>query len=135
MFVVDASVALSWCFKDEATAATDKLVLNVRREGAIVPSHWLLEVLNALLVAERRGRIGRSDAAAHIRTIEELGVGVDDETGVRATRETLALARTEQLSVYDAAYLELALRRGIPLATIDRELAKAAKRASVTVLP
>src|SRR5258708_37992889 len=135
MLVVDASIALSWCFKDEATAATDKLVLRVRRQGAVVPAHWRLEVLNGLLVAERRSGIGRSEATAHVRTIDDLGLEVDDETNGRAAHETLALARAEQLSIYDAAYLELALRRGNALATLDRDLAKAAKRSGVAVVP
>lgn len=135
MLVIDASVALAWCFKDEATAATDGLVLRAHREGAIVPAHWLLEVLNALLVAERRGRIRRDDVAAHVETIVDLGVDVDIETDRRAVAETLVLARTEKLSVYDAAYLELALRRGLPLATLDRDLAKAARKAGVRVEP
>jgi predicted nucleic acid-binding protein len=135
VLVIDASVALSWCFEDEATAATDALVLRVRGEGAIVPSHWALEVLNALGVAERRGRIGRAEATAHVRTIEDLGVDVDEETPRRALRDTLALARAEKLSLYDAAYLELAFRRGLTLATLDRTLAKAATRSGVAVVP
>jgi predicted nucleic acid-binding protein len=135
VIVIDASIALSWCFEDEATASTDALVLRVRGEGAVVPTHWQLEVLNALLVAERRGRIGRSEATAHVRTIEDLGVDVDEETVRRASHDTLALARAERLSLYDAAYLELALRRGLPLATLDKALARAAKRSGVAVVP
>ena len=134
MLVIDASIALSWCFQDEATAATDALVLRVRRQGAVVPAHWLLEVLNALLAAERRGRIGRADATAHARTIDELGVDVDEETAHRASRDTLALARAERLTLYDAAYLELALRRGLALATLDKDLSRAAKRSGVAVV-
>ena len=135
MLVIDASIALAWCFEDEATAATDALVLRVRGEGAVVPAHWPLEVLNALLAAERRGRIKRAEASAHVRTIEDLGVDVDEETVRRASHATLALARAERLSLYDAAYLELALRRGFPLATLDKALAKAARRSGVDVMP
>ncbi len=135
MLVVDASVALAWCFADEATTATDALAVRARREGAVVPAHWLLETLNALLVAERRGRIGRGDVAAHAETLEYLDAEVDGETGHRAARATLALARDGKFSVYDAAYLELALRRGLPLATLDGDLAKAARKAGVPVLP
>ncbi|MBX9947028.1 MAG: type II toxin-antitoxin system VapC family toxin [Reyranella sp.] len=135
MLVVDASVALAWCFADEATTATDALAVQARRDGAVVPAHWLLETLNALVVAERRGRIERSDVDAHARTLEDLGVEVDGETGPRAARATLALARREKLSVYAAAYLELALRRGLPLATLDGDLARAARKAGVPVLP
>jgi predicted nucleic acid-binding protein len=131
MLVLDASIALSWCFKDEAAPATDALVVRARRDGAAVPSHWTLEVMNALLVAERRGRIAAREASAHVRTLEDLGVEVDAETDRRAGREIFALARAERLTIYDAAYLELAMRRGAVIATLDVDLAKAAKRVGV----
>ncbi len=135
MLVIDASVALAWCFKDEATPTTDALVPLVRRDGATVPAHWLLEVTNALLVAERRGRIARNDVATHLRTIAALGVQVDPETDRRVGHDILALARTDGLSIYDAAYLELAQRLAVPLATLDKELATAARKSGVTVRP
>jgi len=131
MLVVDASVALAWCFRDEATEATDDIVVRVRGEGGIVPSHWMLEVVNALLVAERRGRIAASGISSHIGTIEALAVDVDLETDRRAGHESLALARAERLTLYDAAYLELAMRRGAILATLDVDLAAAARRVGV----
>jgi predicted nucleic acid-binding protein len=133
--IIDASVALAWCFSDEATPATDALVRFVHRDGATVPAHWPLEVTNALLIAERRGRIARADMTAHLQTIGALSVQVDPETAQRAVRETLAIARAEGLTLYDAAYLELALRLGEPLATLDHDLAKAARKAGVSVKP
>jgi predicted nucleic acid-binding protein len=135
VLVIDASVALAWCFKDEATPATDALVPMVRRDGATVPVHWLLEVTNALLVAERRGRIMRNDVATHLRTIAALGVQVDLETDRHVGHDILALARADGLSIYDAAYLELAQRMAVPLATLDKDLAKAARKSGVTVRP
>jgi predicted nucleic acid-binding protein len=135
VLVVDASVALAWCFKDEAAPATDALVTLVHRDGATVPGHWLLEVTNALLVAERRGRIAPIDVTSHLQTIEALGVQVDSETNRHVAGRILVLARADGLSIYDAAYLELAQRLAVPLATLDGDLAKAARRAGVPVRP
>jgi predicted nucleic acid-binding protein len=134
-FVIDSSIALTWCFEDEATPETDALFERVRDGGAIVPGLWHLELGNVLLQAERRGRIGGPDVAARLDLIAELPISVDQETTIRAWRETLALARSERLTVYDATYLELARRRHLPLWTLDGELALAAVRRGVAVLP
>ena len=133
--VVDASIALTWCFDDEATAETDRLFERVRDSGAIVPGLWWLELGNVLLQAERRGRINAADVATRLDLVAELPIAEDRETASRAWRSTLALARSELLTTYDAAYLELALRSGAPLATRDGELSAAAARRGVTVLP
>lgn len=133
--VINSSVALTWCFDDEATPETDALFERVRDEGAVVPGLWRLEVGNVLLQAERRGRIDGGDVKARLDLIGDLPISVDEETGLRAWREILVLARGERLTVYDAAYLELAVRRRLPLFTLDRELAAAALRCGVTVHP
>lgn len=133
--VVDASIAMTWCFEDEASAETDRLFQLVRDDGATVPGLWHLEVSNVLLQAERRGRISRGDAAARLGLIADLPIAVDQETAARSVREIFVLARGEHLTTYDAAYLELAVRRGLPLMTKDAELAGAAKRLGVIVLP
>ena len=133
--VLDFSIALTWCFEDEATSETDALFERVRDEGAVVPGLWHLELGNVLLQAEKRGRIGANDIAARFDLIAELPISVDQETTVRAWRETLATARGERLAVYDAAYLELAERRRLPLMTLDGGLAAAASRRGVVVLP
>jgi predicted nucleic acid-binding protein len=133
--VVDASIALTWCFEDEATPETDSLFARIRDEGAIVPGIWRLELANVLLQAERRGRISGADVALRLELIEALPIAADGETAQRAWGDTLRIARSEQLTSYDAAYLELALREGAPLATRDRELADAARRRGLTVLP
>lgn len=131
---LDCSIAVSWCFEDEAAPATDALLDRVRDEGAWVPALWHLELGNVLLQAGRRGRIEPSDIGLRLDLLMALPILTDDAGTARA-REILALARAEQLTTYEAAYLELALRRGLPLATKDRPLAEAARRVGVATLP
>lgn len=133
--VIDASIALSWCFEDEASPETDQLLERVRDDGAIVPGLWHLELGNVLLQAERRSRIGTGDVTTRLELIADLPITTDPETASRAWREVLALARAEQLTTYDASYLELAVRRGLPLATRDADLANAGRRLGLDVLP
>lgn len=135
MIVIDASIALSWCFEDEASEETDAIAARIIDAGAIVPGLFKLEMANILLQAERRGRITPAQVAATIALLDELAIPVDGETADRAWRETLGLARAHALTSYDAAYLELALRRGAALATRDRKLAEAARALGVAVLP
>lgn len=133
--VLDCSVALSWCFEDEAAEETDALLERVRDEGAIVPALWHLELGNILLQAERRGRIHAADVTTRLALLGDLPILTDGETSVRALRETLLLARTEMLTTYDAAYLEVSLRRGLPLATKDHDLRAVAQRLGIKTLP
>lgn len=133
--VLDCSVALSWCFEDEAAEETDALLERVRDEGAVVPALWHLELGNILLQAERRGRIHAADVTTRLALLGDLPILTDGETSVRALRETLLLARTEMLTTYDAAYLEVSLRRGLPLATKDHDLRAAAHRMGIKTLP
>jgi len=132
--VIDASVALSWLLQDEHSAASDRLFALVADEGAIVPSLWRLEIANALQVAVRRNRIGRAYRDATIQRLGRLPIEVDPETHIHAWSTTLHLSERHYITVYDAAYLELALRRRVPLATRDQDLAKAAVDSNVTVL-
>jgi predicted nucleic acid-binding protein len=131
--VIDSSAALSWCFEDEASPESDALFERVRDQGAIVPGLWHLEVANVLLEAEKRGRIATGDVATRLELIAELPIATDTETTARAWREILALARAEGLTTYDATYLELAIRRGLPLQTKDETLIAAAERSGVAV--
>jgi predicted nucleic acid-binding protein len=131
--VIDSSAALSWCFEDEASPESDALFERVRDQGAVVPGLWHLEVANVLLQAEKRGRIAAGDVATRLELIAELPITTDTETTARAWREILALARAEGLTTYDAAYLELAIRRGLLLQTKDEALIAAAERSGVAV--
>jgi predicted nucleic acid-binding protein len=133
-FVIDASSVLSWCFEDEGGPEADALIENVAAQGAAVPGIWTVEIANGLVMGERRGRIKPAESAAFVAMIEELPVVADRSTGARALHETMSLARENRLTAYDAAYLELAMRLGLPLATADRSLRAAAERAGVLLV-
>ena len=134
-FVLDASVAVAWCFEDEATKFTEG-VLDLLSAGAeaVVPSIWPLEVSNALLVAERRKRIALAKVTALLVRIAGLPISVMPSDAKRAFEQILPMARQQGLSQYDAAYLELAVREGLALATLDGELQRAAKATGVELL-
>lgn len=133
-FVIDASVALAWCFDDEATEATRVLLDRFEDEHAEVPSLWHLELGNALAIGERNTRITPARTSEFIALIGGLPIVVDEQTPDRALSTVLDLARSERLSAYDASYLELAMRRGLPLATKDDDLARAARGVGVSLL-
>ena len=134
-FVLDASVAVAWCFEDEATKFTES-VLDLLSAGAeaLVPSIWPVEVANALLIAERRNRIALAQVTAILQKIAGLPIAVMPIDPASAFDHILPVARQQCLSGYDAAYLELALRQGLPLATLDEQLRRAAKTTGVVLL-
>ncbi len=132
-FVLDNSIVMSWCFQDEASTYADAVLDALEGSHAIVPSVWPLEVANVLLVAERKRRLSRADTARFILLVRSLPLGVEDETPDRIMGEILALARESGLSSYDASYLDLAIRKGLPIATLDKGLRKAARRCRVPV--
>ena len=132
--VLDASVALTWCFKNEATAAADRVLERLAADAASVPAIWHLEIANVLALSERRRRITPARSAEFIALLETLEIVIDEETPSRALGRVLDLAREERLTAYDAAYLELAMRLGIPLASKDGDLCNAAERLGVSVL-
>jgi predicted nucleic acid-binding protein len=134
MLVIDASAALEWVFADEASARSDRLFERVAKEGATVPAIFHSELANVLLQAERRKRITREYSAERLAVIAALRLTNDPESIVRSAHEALTLARNEGLTVYDATYLELALRLGVDLATRDGELMAAAKRNGVRLI-
>jgi predicted nucleic acid-binding protein len=123
--VLDASIALAWCFADEATPVTDALLDRLADDEATAPASWRLEVANALAMAERRGRLSVAGLTRSVSLLQRLAVSIDSEGAERDFRELLDMARGERLTVYDAAYLELALRLGLPLASKDAKLRKA----------
>lgn len=133
-FILDASVTLAWCFGDEATEATSSLLTRLRSEKAYVPQIWSLEIGNILVTAERKKRITFADVTEFVALLTHLNIQVDHETSSRGLREIITLAHSEKLTTYDAAYLELAMRHGLPLATQDLHLKQAAKRLGVIVL-
>jgi len=132
--VIDASVALAWCFGDERTEATARLLERLQTDAATVPNLWHLEVANGLALAERRGRITPAESAELIALLEMIEIVVDGETPARAFTRVLDLAREERLTAYDASYLELAMRLGLLLASKDADLCDAAERLGVSVL-
>jgi predicted nucleic acid-binding protein len=130
-FVVDASVAACWAFDDEDHPVAAMALDRIRSDEARVPCLWWFEVRNTLVVNERRKRIAEADVALFLRKLSLLGASVDhapDESAV------LSLARRHRLTVYDAAYLELARREALPLATLDTALADAAGAERVALI-
>ena len=132
MFVVDASVTMAWCFEDDATEATEAVLDRLRSERALVPAIWPLEVANVLLVAHRRSRVNEAQIGRFVHLLAQLPIDVDETSADVAS--LVALGRTHELSSYDASYLLLAERAGLPLATLDDRLAKAAARAGVPLV-
>jgi predicted nucleic acid-binding protein len=125
-FVLDCSVTVAWFFEDETDAYAEAVQDSLVRASAVVPSLWSLEVGNALLVGERRRRATEANVTTFLTLLQSLPITSDDETTTRAWHDTLQLARGQNLSLYDATYLELALRRGLPLASLDGKLKSAA---------
>jgi predicted nucleic acid-binding protein len=134
MFVLDASAILSWCFEDERPRNADALMRRFVGAGMIAPSHWPLEVTNILWVGERAKRISAPQVSAFVALVEALRVEIDMETPWRAWSETRELARREQVTTYDAAYLELAIRRQATLVSKDKKLIAAARANTAQVL-
>lgn len=129
--VVDASVAIAWLFEDELDEPAQSVADLVVEEGAIVPSLWQCEVANVLLASERRGRCSAAFVTQSIERLSRLPIAIDDDTSSATLLGTLELARQQGLTVYDAAYLQLALAHSVPLATRDKDLIAAAGRAGI----
>ncbi len=130
-FVLDGSVAIAWLFQDEKDAYADALIAKLPHVVMLVPRLWHLEVANVLLMGERRRRNNQSDTTNWLRFLSGLPVRVDALTEASAWSTTIDLARQHGLSAYDAAYLELALREGVALASLDSQLKAAAKSLGV----
>lgn len=128
--VCDCSVTAAWCLQDETSAAADSLLHSGDESSFLVPAIWPAEMANVLWAAERRDRISAADAEAALTALHRLPLRIDTPTP-DTSRVLLGVARARDLSAYDAAYLELAMRVGAPLATFDRQLRGAAEAAGV----
>jgi predicted nucleic acid-binding protein len=135
VFVVDASAALAWCFEDEANSWTDGLLERLRQgDRIVVPAHWPTEILNGLQVASRRKRIKADQPALFWDELVRLLIETEPALASSQAKTVLALSEKHALTVYDAAYLELAHRRQLPLGTLDEDLRKAAQMEGVALL-
>lgn len=135
-FVLDNSVAMRWLL--ESVKAPDQtyaeaVLVSLADGDAFVPNLWHLEATNVLLGAEQRGDVSLGEIERFIAQLENLPLHVDPLTARQSFTRTMSLARAYKLSSYDAAYLELAIREGLPLATLDKDLIKAAKKADVAI--
>jgi predicted nucleic acid-binding protein len=133
-FVLDASITLSWCFSDEATPLTNELLEKLQIETAFVPTIWPLEVGNVLIAAARRKKISYADTVQFLEQLGKLNIQIDSETASKGFHEILSLAYSEGLTTYDASYLELALRKGLGIASKDLQLCQAARKLGVKVI-
>lgn len=131
--VIDASVALAWCFPDEASEYADGVLVALEDQTIIVPAIWPLEVANALLVGERRRRMRLPEVRRFVELLNGLDIVVEAQPVAVAVSNILPLAREYVLSSYDAAYLDVAVRQDIPLATLDGVLQKAARKAGIKI--
>lgn len=133
-FVLDNSISMRWFFGDgkpQELAYASKVLDAMKQEIVLVPATWGLEVANVIARAEAKGLVAQARSGAFLELLADLDIEEDTATFAYALSDTLRLARRHKLSAYDASYLELALRRGIPLATIDQQLQKASKKAGV----
>jgi predicted nucleic acid-binding protein len=130
---LDSSATLAWVLPGEATAATDALLGTVADNGAIVPALWPIEIANVLLQAERRRRITPAERLQALDILQELPIRVYEQSTIAVFGAAAALADTHGLTVYDACYLELAIRSGLPLGSLDRDLRQAAIRTGVSL--
>lgn len=132
--VLDASVALAWAFEDQTTRYSEGVLERLAAGEALVPAVWPLEVANALVSAERRGKLARAKTTGFLVALQGLAIVIDADGPSRAFTDVLPLAREHGLSIYDASYLDLAIRTGVPLATLDKDLRKAAAALGVNIL-
>ena len=133
-FVIDNSIVMTWCFIDEVIKYADAVLEILSEAEAVVPTIWSLEVVNMLLVAERRKRLRELHSVRFLSLLSQLPIHVEQAWPERSMNELLALGRANDLSSYDASYLDLAMRHGLPIATLDKKLAAAAKRMGVPIL-
>lgn len=132
-FVLDCSLTMTWCFSDEATSHTRSALKGLESSIALVPSLWPYEVGNILVVAQRRNRISRAQCETFLALLAQLPIEISSAPNLNSITHIVDIARDYGLSAYDAAYLELSLRHGVPIATLDKGLRKAAKAAGIEI--
>ncbi len=133
LLIVDASVAVAWWISQETSETTDRILIAAARTGILVPAIWWLEVTNTMVLAERRGRLNPEDWSKFERMLSSFSVTTDRLNPERIVTNVARLSQQYGLTVYDASYLELAIRRGAQLATLDKALIAAATRAGVVL--
>jgi predicted nucleic acid-binding protein len=133
--VVDASVALAWCFPDEASDYADSVLVALENGTVIVPAIWSVEITNALLVGERRKRIRHPEIRRFVELIRSLRIVEDGQSFANTVANILPLARENNLSAYDAAYLDVAIRHEIAVATLDGALQKICRAVGIEIFP
>ena len=131
IFVLDNSVSMSWCFADEGDDYSVTVLKSLESAEALAPAVWPLEAGNALMTAEHRGRLTGSGTVRFLEMLGALPIRVEQESPARMFGEIVSLAREHSLSTYDASYMDIAMRHGLPLATRDERLVKAAKECGV----
>jgi predicted nucleic acid-binding protein len=131
--VIDASVALAWCFPDEASEYADGVLVGLDGRTTMVPAIWSAEITNALLVGERRKRIRQPEVRRFLELLKGLSILEDGQPFAETVSNVLPLAREYDLSAYDAAYLDVAVRHEAPLATLDKALQKAGRAAGLKI--
>jgi predicted nucleic acid-binding protein len=134
-FVLDCSITMAWCFEDESNDYTNAILENLKHTTAIVPTIWPLEVANVLLFSKKNKRLTEVQSVNFIDALSALPIIIDQSTSSRAMHSILILAGPSNLTIYDAAYLELAIREQLPLITLDKELIKAAKKLNIPLKP
>jgi len=133
-YVLDCSMTMAWLFEDESTKKSEQLLTRLSEsETALVPASWTWEVSNVLLVAQRRKRITRAQATGFLEMLKVLPIGIDTKAIQQAREATFELALEKQLSSYDAAYLEIALRKQLPIASLDKQIIRVAKELGLVV--
>lgn len=131
--VVDASTALAWCFPDESSAVSEGLLVALRGQALIVPAIWPLEIANVVLIAERRGRLKSHQVQRFLELLAGLNISEQAHSVGDAVRNALPLAHKHNLTAYDAAYLDLAVRQAARLATLDGRLQRACVSAGIEI--
>ena len=133
-FVIDNSVIMAWCFEDEKSPYADAVLEMFTRAEALVPALWPLELANVLLVAERRRRLSTASSANFVNLLSSLSISVDQAPSLSTAVDIMSIGRQTGLSSYDAAYVELAMREGISLCTLDRKIRASLKKCNVELL-